>query len=74
MDKEIKMELALDIISSKIVNSIKAGWDVDGAEFNLLLFEKEQVYAFNEPVIDKIINVYGKEVKNRAKRGGKNGI
>lgn len=73
MDKEIKMEIALDIISSKIVNFVKSGKNVNSLEFNSLLFEKEQVYAFNEPIIDKIIGVYGKELKNKAKRGGKNG-
>ena len=74
MDKDIKMEIALDIISSKIVNTLKSGCDVNGAMFNNLLLEKEQVYAFNETVIDKVITVYGKELKNRLnKRGGKNG-
>lgn len=73
MDKDTKMEIALDIISSKIVNTLKLGCDVNGAMFNNLLLEKEQVYAFNEKVIDKVITVYGKELKNKLKRGGKNG-
>ena len=73
MDKNTKLEVAFDIMSSKIADAVKSGCDINSDYFDNLLFEKEQMYAYNEEVIDKIINVYGKELKNKMKRGGKNG-
>ena len=71
MNLENKMEIALDIINLKIVNELKAGCDANSDYFNNLLYEKEQIYAFNQEIIEKTIKVYGKEIKKSLKRGGR---
>lgn len=65
MDNNEKLELAVDIMSSVIASAINSGYDAGSDLMKMLVYEREQMYSQNEKVIDKIINVYGKELKNK---------
>lgn len=64
MNDNIKLEVAIEIISSKIAQTIRDGYDVDSIEMKQLLEERKRLYNCDMEIIDKIINVYGKELKN----------
>ena len=63
MNDNTKLEVALEIMATKIADMAKKGYDENTEEMKLLLKEKREMYNFNEEVIDKIINVYGPEFK-----------
>ena len=63
MIDNIKLEVAIDIQASKIAKTSKQGYDINSNEMKLLLEEKEKMYNCDMDTIDKIINVYGKELK-----------
>ena len=50
-------------MASKIAKTSKQGYDINSNEMKLLLEEKEKMYNCDMDTIDKIINVYGKELK-----------
>ena len=63
MNDNIKLEVAIEIMASKIAKTSKQGYDINSNEMKLLLEEKEKMYNCDMYTIDKIINVYGKELK-----------
>ena len=63
MYDNIKLEVAIEIMASKIAKTSKQGYDINSNEMKLLLEEKEKMYNCDMDTIDKIINVYGKELK-----------
>lgn len=63
MNDNIKLEVAIEIMASKIAKTSKQGFDINSNEMKLLLEEKEKMYNCDMDTIDKIINVYGKELK-----------
>ena len=63
MNYNIKLEVAIEIMASKIAKTSKQGYDINSNEMKLLLEEKEKMYNCDMDTIDKIINVYGKELK-----------
>ena len=63
MNDNIKLEVAIEIMASKIAKTSKQGYDINSNEMKLLLEEKEKMYNCDMDTIDKIINVYGKELK-----------
>ena len=63
MNDNIKLEVAIEIMASKIAKTSKQGYDINSIEMKLLLEEKEKMYNCDMDTIDKIINVYGKELK-----------
>ena len=63
MSINTKLEVALEIISAKIANLSNAGYSVNDEKMKILLNEREQMYSGNKEVIEKIINVYGPEIK-----------
>lgn len=63
MNDNIKLEVAIEIMASKIAKTSKQGYDINSNEMKLLLEEKEKMYNCDIDTIDKIINVYGKELK-----------
>lgn len=65
MSMNTKLEVALEIISAKIANLSNEGYSVDDENMKLLLKEREEMYSGNEEVIEKIINVYGPEIKKK---------
>ncbi len=63
MSLNTKLEVAVEIISAKIASLSNAGYSVDNKEMQLLLTERDKMYAGDEDVINKIITVYGPEIK-----------
>ena len=63
MSDNIKLEVAIEIMATKIANTVRQGYDENSKELKLLLKEKKEMYEFNRDVIEKIITVYGPEVK-----------
>lgn len=63
-----KIDLALEIINLKIAKEVKENTEKKYSEFTkkikILEDEKRAIYQNNEDVINRVIDVYGKEVKN----------
>lgn len=63
MNDNIKLEVAIEIMASKIAQMNRDGYDINSDEMKQLLEEKKKLYECDMETIDKIINVYGKELK-----------
>ncbi len=63
-----KIDLALEIINLKIAKEVKENTEKKYSEFTkkikVLEDEKRAIYQNSEAVINRVIDVYGKEVKN----------
>lgn len=64
MNDNTKLEIAVEIMSAKIAKVSREKNGIIDEEIRTLLDERERMYKFDEEVIDKIINVYGKELYN----------
>ena len=69
MEQNIKLEVAIEIIASKIAEASREGYTVNSEKMKLLLEEQKQVYKCNYNVIEKVLNVYGKEIKEKYSEG-----
>lgn len=62
-----KIELAIDIIQRKIAHTLKSNKDVDRNkmknELQKLIKEEEKIYELDEKIIDKVFNIYLKEIR-----------
>lgn len=65
MSLNTKLEVAVEIISAKIANLSNAGYTTENIEMQELLKEMDKMYTGDEETIDKIINVYGPEIKKK---------
>ncbi len=63
MNDNIKLEVAIEIMASKIASMAKKGYDNNSKEMKKLLEEKKEMYNCNMEVIDKIITIYGEELR-----------
>lgn len=63
MNDNIKLEVAIEIMASKIASMAKNGYDNNSKEMKKLLQEKKEMYNCNMEVIDKIITIYGEELR-----------
>ena len=63
MNNNIKLEVAIEIMASKIAQMNRDGYDIESKEMKQLLEEKKKLYDCDMETIDKIINVYGKQLK-----------
>ena len=63
-----KIDLALEIINLKIAKEVKENTEKKYSEFTkkikVLEDEKRAIYQNSEAVINRVSDVYGKEVKN----------
>lgn len=59
----VRLEVAIEIMASKIADMTRKGYNIESAEMRELMKEKDEMYKCNDKVIDKILNVYGKELK-----------
>ena len=59
MNANTKLEIAVEIMAAKIAKTSRE--EESEEKLNKLL--KEKMYQGDKEVIDKIINIYGKEVK-----------
>lgn len=64
MTLNTKLEVALEILAAKIAKASKSGFSIEDNEMLVLLDERKKLYAGDEETLDKIITVYGPEVKN----------
>ena len=60
MNENVKLDIAIEIMSTKIAEAIN---NKNSNEVNDLLKEREQLYLGNWDVINKILEVYSKDVK-----------
>ncbi len=67
MNKELKMEHALDVLNRKIAKYIREHKDGNIDEFRTKLREfakeEEQIYELNEDIIERVIREYLKDIK-----------
>lgn len=63
MDNNTKLEIAVEIIAAKIALCTKNGYTLKSREMQTLINEREKMYKGNEKIINKIIEVYGQELK-----------
>ena len=61
MNANTKLEIAVEIMAAKIARTSRDENSED--KLQKLLKEKTRMYQGDEEIIDKIINIYGKEVK-----------
>ena len=59
-----KLEVALEILAAKIAKTSKDGFGINDKEMLDLLDERKKMYSGDMDVIEKIIKVYGPEIKN----------
>lgn len=67
MNENIKIDVAIEIIALKIANKLKEIEKEDSSkkqeELEQLISERDEMYAGNTEITDKIINIYGAEIK-----------
>lgn len=64
MSLNTKLEVALEILASKIAKMSNKGYTVEDKEMQLLIDERKKMYAGDQKIIEKIITVYGPEINN----------
>ena len=60
MNENTKLEIAVEVMAAKIAKTAQEGKKPEDKEMQQLLKEKIKMY---QGTLDKIINVYGKELK-----------
>lgn len=63
IDDNIKLEVAIEVMASKIADTSRKGYDINSKEMQTLLEEKKKMYDCDMETINKILTVYGKELK-----------
>lgn len=63
INKNTKLEIAVEIIATKIAKTVKEGYNVNDDKIQKLIDERNKMYVGNEEIINKIINEYGPEIK-----------
>lgn len=62
----VKFEVALEILSMKIALTI---FKKDQKELEKLLIEQNELYTYDEKIINEVFDVYGSEIKKMLKGG-----
>ena len=65
MNNNTKLEIAIEIMAAKIAEASKKGLTEEDDEMKKLLKERMQMYREDEHILDKIINEYGKQLRNK---------
>lgn len=63
MNNNTKLEIASEIMSAKIAKTSRENNEAKEEKIKILMQERTKMYQFDKKIIDKIINVYGPEVK-----------
>ncbi len=63
MNNNTKLEVAVEILAATIAMYSRKGYDVDSKEIQNLMKERDEMYKGNTEIIDKIINIYGENVR-----------
>lgn len=66
MNNNTKLEVAVEIMASKIARATRDG--ASDEEIKRLMEEREKMYRCDMSVIDKIINVYGRELRENTEK------
>ena len=64
MNQNTKLEIAIEIMAAKIAKTTREGIEPEDEKMKELLDERVRMYQGDEEIIEKIINIYGKEIKN----------
>lgn len=62
MNQNTKLEIAVEIMATKIAKSARE--EIDSKEMQRLLNERKKMYQGDKEIIDKIIEIYGEEIRN----------
>ena len=63
MNKNTKLEIAVEIMAAKIAKTAREGIGPDDEKMKQLLNERVKMYQGDEEIIEKIIDIYGEEIK-----------
>lgn len=66
MNNNTKLEIASEIMSAKIAKTSREADESKEEKLKILMDERTKMYQFDEEVIEKIINIYGQEVKGES--------
>lgn len=64
MNQNTKLEIAIEIMAAKIAKTSREATEPEDEKIKELLDERVRMYQGDEEIIEKIINIYGKEIKN----------
>ena len=64
MNQNTKLEIAIEIMAAKIAKTSREATVPEDEKIKELLDERVRMYQGDEEIIEKIINIYGKEIKN----------
>ena len=64
MNQNTKLEIAIEIMAAKIAKTSREGIEPEDEKMKRLLDERFKMYQGDEEIINKIIEIYGKEIKN----------
>ncbi len=68
MNNFVKMDVAIELIADKISKTTRQYIETNNNEcrnqLNNLIIERDNIYNGDIQTIDKVINVYGQELKN----------
>lgn len=59
-----KLEIAVEILATKISNTLEKGYNEDSSEIKELIQERDEMYKGNLSIIEKIITKYAEDIKN----------
>lgn len=65
MSDNTKLEVAIEILSEKIADVSKNDSDKQDENLKKLIQEREKLYLGDKKIIEKIITVYGPEIRNK---------
>ena len=63
MNENTKLEIAVEIMAAKIAKTSREESERKDEKIKQLLIEKTKMYQGDKKIIDKIIDIYGKEFK-----------
>ena len=66
MNNNTKLEIASEIMSAKIAKTSREADESKEEKLKILMDERTKMSQFDEEVIEKIINIYGQEVKGES--------
>ena len=67
----VKLDVAVEILAHKTAITLREGYDIESPEVQKLIKERELLYNGDKEIIDRILNVYGKELKERLENDSK---
>ena len=63
MNQNTKLEIAVEIMAAKIAQTAREGIKTDDEKMKQLLNERVKMYQGDKEIIEKIIDIYGEDIK-----------